>query len=382
MAIEPANVAVDVTLTINNNFVSRRGFGTPLIVTTASVAGEVDATARTKLYGSIEEVAVDWLTTTSVYKAAVKAFSRNPRPRRLKVGHVVDDGTMTSEELQAQMDLLAAYDNDWYMLTITDELRDVTATVGLLVWAETKRKLAMIDSNAVGHEDPANTTVLAAANKGLYQNSAVFYHDDVDQYPAISAAAYLATSDFDEANQGYTLKFKTMPTIPAVNLSTAEYVAVTGFTGSTSGQTVAAGHLANTIIDIGGQAVLVEGSVLKANTFIDTIHATHWIISRTEEEILNLFLNNRKIFFTPVGMRMIEDTIRAVMQQGVRAGIVDTNLDPLTGKYNPAIEITTPNVYTDITASQRAARVAPAIACRFRYAGSIHFASVNYTLDF
>lgn len=382
MAIEPANVAVDVTLTLNNNFVSRRGFGTILIVTTDDVTGEVDATNRTKVYGSISEVAVDWATTSSVYKAARTAFSRQPRPRLVKVGHVVDDGTMTSAELQAQLDILAAYDNDWYMLTITEELRDITATVGFLVWAETKRKLAMIDTNAVGHEDPANTTVLAAANKGLYQNSAVFYHTDDEQYPAISAAAYLATSDFDEANQGYTLAFKELPTIPAVKLTTAEFRAVTGFTATTGGQTTAAGHLANTVIDQGGQTFNVYGSVLKANTFIDTIHAAHWIISRTEEEILNLFLNNRKVFFTPIGMQMIADVVRSVMQQGVRAGIVDNDLDPTTGKYNPAVEIDIPNVYTDITSSQRAARVAPAIACRFRYANAVHYATVNYTLNF
>ncbi|MDO9417034.1 DUF3383 family protein [Pararhizobium sp.] len=381
MATIPYSRVVNVTMTRKDRFVSRRGFGTQLIVTTASVNGKVDAAHRTKLYATIEEVAADWATTSSVYKAANTAFSRPVRPTQIKVGHIVDDATMTSAELQAQMDLLAAADNDWYFLTVTDELRDIAATVGFLVWTESKRKLALIDSNNDDTEDPTSTTSsIASANKGLYERTAIFYHPVVDYYLSASAAAYFATRNFDDADSGYTGKFKGAPTIPAANIASAALTAVTGFTPGL-GQSTTAGHLANTIIDIGGQAFIVEGSVLKANVFIDTIHATDWIVSRTEEEILNIFLNNAKIFYTPIGMNMIASAIRMVMQQGVRAGIVDRDVD-INGEYSPAVEITIPNVYTDVTASQRASRIAPAIACRFRYAGSVHYATVNYSMEF
>ena len=145
MAVLPFNMVVDVSVSRNDAFPSRRGFGTQLIITTETVASEVDTTNRTKLYSSMEEVAEDWATTTGAYKAALSAFSQNPRPRQIKIGHVVNDGTMTSAELQAQLDLLFAYDSDWYFLTIADNLRDVTATVGILTWTEAKNKLAIID---------------------------------------------------------------------------------------------------------------------------------------------------------------------------------------------------------------------------------------------
>lgn len=380
MAKLPYSRVINVTMSRNDRFVSRRGFGTQLIVTTDDVTGEVDATARTKLYASIDEVAEDWATTSGVYKAANTAFSRNPRPTQIKVGHVVDDSTMTSAELQAQLDLLAAYDNDWYSLTVTEELRDVAATVGIAVWCESKRKLALIDTNDVDTENPADTTSIAAVTKGLYERTALFYHTSSAVYLGASMAAYLSTRNFDDPATGYNMKFKAAPTIPAVNIGSAALTAVTGFTPGV-GQSTTAGHLANTLIDIGGQVFLVEGSVQKANTFIDVIHATDWIVSRTEEEMLNILLNNAKVPYTNRGMQMLAGAIRTIMQLGVAAGIVDEDVDS-DGNYSPAVEITIPDVYTDVTASQRASRIAPAIACRFRYAGSVNYVTVNFTLDF
>jgi len=381
MAVLPYSRVVDVSLSRNDAFPSRRGFGTQLIITTESVSGEVDSTARTKLYASMEEVADDWATTTSAYKAALSAFSQNPRPRQIKIGHVVDDATMTSSELQAQLDLLYAYDSDWYFLTIASNLRDTAATVGILVWTEAKNKLAIIDSNDVDTENPASTTTsLASANKGVYERSGVFYHTDSAAYPAASLAAYMQTRDFDQANSAYTAKFKNLPGIDAVNIGSAAVTAVTGFTPGV-GQSTTAGHCANTYIDIGSQNFTVEGSTLTPNVFLDEIHATDWIISRTEEESLGILLNNARIRFDDTGMQMLAGAVRTVMQQAARAGLVANDLDPATGNYEAAVQITVPSVF-DVPESQRKARIAPAIECRFRYASAVHYTVVRYQMTF
>jgi hypothetical protein len=380
MSIVPYTRVTDVSLSRNDAFPSRRGFGTQLIVTTESVTDVVDATVRTKLYANLTEVAVDWATTTSTYKAAASAFSQEPRPTQIKIGHVVDDETMTSEELQAQMDLLFAYDSDWYFMSVTSELRDVAATVGFFVWTESKAKLCLIDSNDDGHEDPADVAAIAAVNKGVYERSGVFYHTAAAAYPAAALLAYMQTRNFDDANSAYTAKFKTLKGIDAVNLASAAITAITGYTPGT-GQSEAAGHMANTYIDIGSRNFTVEGSTLTANVFLDEIHATDWIIARTEEEILGIFLNNARIPFTDAGMQMLAGAVRSVMQQAFRAGIVADDLDPSTGDYSPAITITVPSVY-DVPESQRKARVAPAIECRFRYAGAVHYSTIRYQMTF
>ena len=380
MAILPFNRVVDVSLSRNDAFPSRRGFGTQLIITTATVADKVDLTHRTKLYGSMEEVVEDWASSTSAYKAALSAFSQNPRPRQIKIGHVADDATMTSAELQAQLDLLYASDSDWYFLTVTSELRDVAATVGIAVWTQAKNKLAIIDSNDADTENPADTTSLAAANKGVYDRTGVFYHTSAAAYPAASLAGYMQTRDFDEANSAYTAKFKTLPGIDAVNIGSAAVTAVTGFTPG-EGQSEAVGHMANTYIDIGGRNFTVEGSTLTANVFLDEIHTTDWIIARTEEEALGIMLNNPKIPFTDQGMQMLAGAVRTVMQQAVRAKLVAEDLDPVTGEYASSVDIIVPSVF-DVPESQRKARIAPAIECRFRASGAVHFTTVRYQMTF
>lgn len=380
MAIIPYSRVVDVSLSRNDAFPSRRGFGTQLIITTETVAGKVDTTKRTKLYGSIEEVAEDWATTTSAYKAALSAFSQNPRPRQIKIGHVADDGTMIASELQAQLDLLYAYDSDWYFLTIAANLRDVAALPGLLPWVQAKPKLAILDSNDADTENPADTTSIAAANKGDFDRAGVFYHTSADAYPAASLAAYMQTRSFDEANTAYTAKFKYLPGIPAVNIGSAALTAVTGFTPGV-GQSEAAGHMANTYIDIGSRNFVVEGSTLTANVFLDEIHMQDWVIARTEEEMLGILLNNARVKFDDSGMQVLAGAVRTVVQQATRAGLIAQDLNPETGDYEAAVQITVPSVF-DVPESQRKARIAPAIECRFRAAGAVHYAVVRYSVNF
>lgn len=379
MATLPYNRVTNVTLSRKDNFPSRRGFGTQLIITTDDVTGEVDATARTKLYGSIDEVVEDWASSTSVYKAALSAFSQNPRPLQIKVGHVVDDATMTAAELQAQLDLVYAYDNDWYFLTITEELRDIAALDGLIEWVQAKSKLAILDSNDVNTEVAATLTSVAARNKGEFDRTAVFYHTDDTEYPAASLAAYMSTRVFDDANTAYTAKFKELPGVGSINLPSAKVTAITGFSPGL-GQSEAAGHMANTYINIGGQNFVVEGSTLTANVFLDEIHATDWIVARTEEESLAILLNNPRIPFTDAGMETIASAARTVMTQAFRAGIVADDLDA-NGDYSPAVDIVVPSVF-DVSDSQRKARIAPAIAVTFRYAGAVHYSVINYTMTF
>lgn len=380
MSILPYNRVVNVTLDRNDAFPSRRGFGTPLMLSTTALNGIVDLANRTKLYASMEEVASDWAAGSDVYEAGQTLFSQNPRPRQFKVGYVQMDSTPTEAELETQLDAIYAADQDWYQITIDKALRDTPALDGLIEWTESKSKFALIDSNDAGVETETNTTSIAARNKGQFERSSVWYHTDEDQFPAIAMAGYMSTRDFDEADSAYTAKFKELRSVSPVNLNSAKLSAITGFTPGI-GQSNSVGHMANTYIDIGGRFFTVEGSTLKANVFIDEIHATDWIIARTEEELLAVLLNNARVKFDDSGMQVLASAARTVMQQAHRAGLVADDLNPETGEYEPAITYTVPSVF-DVPASQRVARIAPAISVQFRYAGAVHYSTINYTMNF
>lgn len=380
MAVLPYSRVVNVTLSRQDAFPSRRGFGTILILQSVAKAGKVDATTRTKLYATLEEVAADFATTDDAYKAAAEAFSQNPRPISIKIAYY-DATTATSAALLiAQLDLIYAYDSDFYLITVESALRDQAKLDGLVSWVQAKNKIAIIDTNAAGLLSPSDTANIAARFKGTVDRSAVFYHSDAAEYPAIALAAYMSTRNFDDAESAYTAKFKYLSSVAPVNVGSAAVTSITGFTPGI-GQSITAGHCANTYINIGGRNFVVEGSTLTPNVFLDEIHATDWIIARTEEETLGILLNNARVKFDDSGMQQIASAVRMVMQQANRAGIIAQDLNPETGEYEAAVEITVPSVFS-VPASQRKARIAPAISVRFRYAGALHYVTINYTMTF
>jgi hypothetical protein len=310
----------------------------------------------------------------------LQAFSQNPRPLQIKAGFVVVDGeTPTKELFLAQLDLVQAYDSDWYWVDVEAALRDTaTEAQAVIEWVESKRKIAILTSNDVDTES-VNTNSVAGLNKGLYERTAIFYDTDATNYGGFALAASLGTRVFDDANSAYTAKFKKLQGLAPLNKSSAIIQAITGFTPQI-GQATTTGNMANCIIDIGDQFFVVEGSTLTPNVFIDEIHASDWIIARTEEEMLQILLNNARISMDDDGMETLAAGPRTIMQLASRSGLIARDLD-LNGDYQNSYEITVPSVF-DITEAQRKNRIAPAIAVRFRYAGAVHYTTVNYQMTF
>ncbi len=69
------------------------------------------------------------------------------------------------------------------------------------------------------------------------------------------------------------------------------------------------------------------------------------------------------------------------MRQATRAGLIASDIDPATGKYAPAVVFNIPGAF-DVPESQRKTRVAPEISVRFRYAGAVHYTTINYRMTY
>jgi hypothetical protein len=300
---------------------------------------------------------------------------------QMKVGFVAFDPAIgDAAALKDELDAIYEADNEWYWVTIPACFRDKPFLDGLIEWVQAKNKLALLDSNDALMEDPDDVANVAGRNKGQFDRTAIFYHTDADQYPGVALAGLLGTFNFDQANSAYTAKFKKLRGVPAVNKGSAAVQAVTGFTPAL-GQALETGNMANTFIDIGGQFFVAEGSTLMPNVFIDEIHATDWIIARTEEETLGILLNNNRIPYTDAGMEQLAAGARTVMRMADRAGLIASDLDPETGDYMPAVVFSIPSVFS-VPASQRKARIAPEIGVTFRYSGAVHYCTINYRMTF
>ena len=377
----PYSRVVNVNVSRNSGFPSIRGFGVALFLTSHEVSGELDASNLTKVYGSIDEVLVDFETTTEFYKAAAAAFGQNPRPLQIKAGFYDDTAVVDGASLVTAVSEIVDMDNQWYWLGIETELRDDAKLDALVVWVQTQNKFFMAESNDALTESVSDTTCFAARHKGSVDRTGVFYHGNANYYPAFAFMASLGTRVFDDADSAYTGKFKQLSGITPMDIGSSKVQAVSGFTPGL-GQSVAAGHCANTYVDIGGTNLTVEGSTLTPNVFIDEIHFTDWLIARTEEEMLSLFMKNDRIPYTNVGMEQLASVPRKVLGIAQNAGLIaDDDVDPETGDFLPAITVTVPNVLVT-TETQRKARIAPAIEITFRYAGAVHYTTVNYTISF
>jgi hypothetical protein len=381
MAVIPYSRVVNVTVTRADNFPARRGFGTPLFLQSDTAAGEVDASHRTKVYSSMDEIAADWTASDEAYKAAEAAFSQKPSPLQIKIGYYDASTAMTAQDLKDELDLIQAADPNWYFLCVESALRDDTALVPAIAqWAESKVHIAIVESNDVTMKNPANNTNVAALLKATeYERTSIFYHETVSEYPAMALAAKLSTFVLDNDESAYTPAFKKLSGITRSNISSADLQAVTGFVPAL-GQDKTQGHLATVYVDIGSQNHVQFGSVMKLNTFIDEIHFGDWLKARIEEEIFGILLNNPRVPFDKRGMTMLAQGAEVILNRAERSGAIAHDIDDETGEFSPPYRITIPNALS-VPASQRKARIAPPIRVAFRYAGAVHYAQVDVTVN-
>ena len=164
----PYNRVVDVTVTRQDRFASAQGFLTALLLTPSTLAGSLDASHRTKLYSAIEDVAVDWLSSTEEYKAAQRFFQARIRPRQLKLAYFNPAGVFADE-----LDSIYAADNDWYWGLHLKALNDSANQRTLADWAETHAVIFGLDTNDVDTEsvgavaDATSAVTMTIATPGV-----------------------------------------------------------------------------------------------------------------------------------------------------------------------------------------------------------------------
>lgn len=365
----PVSTVVDVTITRETIFPTVDGFGTQLIVT-AENTGPLNAGLRTKTYRSMDEVAADWASTDEAYIAAQAAFSQKPCADRIKIGWR-DSGNPIVDEL----DEIQAYDSDWYGLTFTKEVRDTAAIPLIAAWVEARVKVYLSASNDTNTTNPLNITNVAYLLKNAgYDRSAIFYSEEVDEYPDVAFLARAFAVDFTAPNSAITMKFKRLFGISIVDLNSAELQAVTGFVPGL-GLDQASGHFANTYVTVGGVEFVTEGNMASGEWF-DTIHFADWLQNAIQIEILGILVNSNKVPYTNVGIDKLVKGVDRTLQQGVANGGIASDIDEDTGEILPAYEIEAVRV-ENVPASQRAQRIAPDISFVARLAGAVHYATIR-----
>lgn len=371
----PLNRIIDVEITLRTTFPTTRGFGTILFFTDETT-GPLTTSDRVRTYGEISELVDDgWPTSSEVHKMAETLYIQNPSPSRFKVGFWDSAG----ETIAAGWAAIRAEDDDFYVVCPIKTIRDNANAFALAQQVNLQPKQFVAATNDPLTKNAGDTTNYAylVKNASLLRCN-THYHDDVDQYPDVAAAAIMLTVDFFKPNIAKTMKFKTLNGITPVNLTTNEIEAITGFIPGVGMDTVT-GHLANTYVQIGGVNIVVEG-VNATLQFFDTIQYMDWLQATIQSQVYGLATTNPKIPYTNQGVQMIAEKVAFVLNQGVTAGAAVKTYQDENGRTLPGHVVTAVRVEA-VPESQRANRIAPDITFTQRLAGALHYFTVRGTLS-
>ena len=261
---------------------------------------------------------------------------------------------------QSLTDALNLINNDaaWYgVAAYTHDDADITEVA---LWANANKKLHGYSTDDVNTLQTTTTDIVAQMQSLSYDRTFGSFgieagsdQDDASEYPE---AAWMG-SRFPTAPGSSTWMFKTLSGITVDKLSVTESKNIRDKNG-------------NTYETIGGVNITREGQVASGE-YIDIIRGVDWLEARMEERIYGRLVNLDKIPYTNAGIAIIENEIRAQLQEGIAAGVLDGER---------GYTVTVPRV-SEISANDRANRVLPDIKFQAYLAGAIHKVTIQGTVS-
>lgn len=239
-------------------------------------------------------------------------------------------------------------DNSWYMLLPSSKaVNDIQA---LAAYIEGQKKLMIVVSNDATAPTSTLTDIAQLLKAKTYFRSSVYYSSTAAEWGnAAWAGRVLPLNPGSE-----TWKFKTLAAI------TAEAAL------SDSGIGFLDGKNANYEIPVAGINMTAQGKTA-AGEFIDIMRGIDWLQSIMQSDIFTKLTNVDKLPFTDAGIAVIEASLRAMLQQAVRVGLIGTNSD---------WTVTVPKV-GDVLSADRAARSLTGVSFTAKLAGAIHATTIS-----
>jgi hypothetical protein len=251
------------------------------------------------------------------------------------------------------LDLIEFNNSDWYALLLATD-NTYWPQYAAAQWIASRRKIFFARSND-SVINTATTTDIASTFSDLnYDRTVVIAHFPLaDDFIDAGWLGRMLPEDPGSA----TYKFKTITGCAADNLTSTQ-------------ANYAKGKNANTYETVGGVAMMAEG-VVSSGEYIDIITGVDWLQARIEERVFSKLVNLNKIPFTDAGVAIIENEIRAQLNEGVRVGLLAAD---------PAFTVTVPKV-ADVSPADKAARYLPNITFVATLAGAVHKTQIRGTVS-
>lgn len=378
-------------ITIGGSVVSLSGLDFSSATSVEDVATVVDTALSTASAGASCSTYKDNLiiTTTATGSAATISYAGTPASGTdvsgllgltEATGASYADGYTAgsiAEELQAIADAATRAGLFFYGWTIDAEYRDTEDQVEAQNWinARSFRAVGGMCTNNANAYNPAST-----ANNGYKATEAGLaginytYDDNAQVYPEISYLANFLAVDYNAEGSTIAGKFKDADGIAAVNFPDIE----------TNIQTLNSRRI-NTITGVIGQTIKFfrEGNQSSSAWSTDGWVNVCNFINDLEIEILNVFLRNKKVPYTPDGQNLLIAAASKICNKYKRNGSFADGMEEdstsETGyKVIPAFDIQIQEL-SATTAAQRAAHIGTPMTITVNDAGWM--GSININVD-
>jgi len=286
------SVRSDVTVTIDiQRPTPKLGFGKPMIIG-ASVSGLEYTT-----YADLEAVKKDFAENTEVYKAAYALLNQgdnSPAEIAIMLHKTVGE---TLEDLVGKV-----FTKDWYfLLSTTTAIADITTIAEAVEQNDTRMFIAH-------SSDKANLATLKAKK---FTRTALFYHEDVSNYPEAAWVGRAASA----SPGSLTWKNLTLRGIVPVDMDTTELLSIHDLG-------------ANTYVTKAGDDVTSEGKTVSGE-YIDIMHSQDYITQSIELAVQKLFNRQDKVRYDNTGISQIEGEVKTVLKRADMNGMIARDEDGL-----------------------------------------------------
>mgnify|MGYP001029713643 FL=1 len=367
---------VNCDISIEKPVMDSVSFGTILIIGDAPPDGGKDLKPVDK-YASLAEVTdAGWKEGSEIYKAARAAFLQEHKPEliyiavRQKSAEGDDKEDIPEEEAEAQTTAIAI-GTEGELEKFSDTVRRVLGMPGWYGLALAGADTVDYDEVAYIIESAEKLFAFSVQAKELplplsrtdYLRTAVIYSESADEYAHV---AWL-TECFSYAPGSETWAYKMLSGVKAAELTTREM-------GKFDEANV------NYYISCANKDITLQGKVV-GGEWIDVIRFRDWLKNEMQIRIFSLFVKYPKIPYLDSGITLVENQMRAALQNGQEAGGIamtefDENEEPVEG-----FTVTVPKA-ASLSSAERASRKLRNCRYTARLAGAIHMVEIQGNLVF
>lgn len=368
---------VNCDISIEKPVMDSASFGTILIIGDAPPDGGKDLKPVDK-YASLAEVTdAGWKEGTEIYKAARAAFLQEHKPELIYIAvrqeraAEGDNGEDVKEEDTEAKTKETSAGTGIGLEKFSDTVKRVLAMSGWYGLALAGADTADYDEVAYIIESAEKLFVFSVQSKELpiplsrtdYLRTAVIYSGSADEYAHVA----LLTECFSYAAGSETWAYKTLSGVSASELTTREM-------GRFDEANV------NYYVTCANKDITLQGKVT-GGEWIDVIRFRDWLKNEMQLRIFALFVKYPKIHYLDSGITLVENQMRATLQDGQEAGGIavtefDENEEPVEG-----FTVTVPKA-ASLSSAQRASRKLRGCSYTARLAGAIHAVEIKGNLVF